>query len=72
MISSELEILLNKAIRTANKLKHEFLTIENVLLSLMGDELVANVLKDSGADVTQLSSDLSDFLADEKNLRILV
>ena len=44
MISAQLEVLLNKAIRRANNLKHEFLTIENVLLALLTDENIRKLI----------------------------
>ena len=46
MISQKLEQILNKAIKRANKKKHEFLTLENVLLSMLEDETVVEVLVD--------------------------
>lgn len=71
MISTELELILNKAIRKANELRHEFLVIENVLLALITDSSVANVLKKCGVDLDQLSSELSAFLHDESHFSIL-
>tara|TARA_Y100000768_G_scaffold16170_2_gene11351 strand:- start:42925 stop:45324 length:2400 start_codon:yes stop_codon:yes gene_type:complete len=71
MISAQLEILLNKAIRKANKLKHEFLTVENVLLALISDDNIAKVLKDCGANVQQLTTDLTNFLENDTNFSIL-
>ena len=41
MIGQRLEFTINKAIKRANDLKHEFLTLENVLLSLIEDEEVS-------------------------------
>ena len=40
MISQKLEQILNRAIKRANEKRHEFLTLENVLLSMMEDETV--------------------------------
>ena len=71
MISSQLEILLNKAIRKANILKHEFLTLENVLLALLSDEKIYNVLRDSGAELENLEKDLKTFVEDSQNYSIL-
>ncbi len=71
MISTQLELLLNKAIRKANTLKHEFLTIENVLLALMSDESVKRVLADCGVNLLELKKDLEEFVDDSNNFSLL-
>jgi len=71
MISAQLEILLNKAIRKANTLKHEFLTLENVLLALLSDEKIADILKSCNGNLTQLEADLNDFIENSDNFSIL-
>ena len=48
MIGQRLEITINKAIKRANELRHEYLTLENVFLSLLEDEQVKNVLNKCG------------------------
>ena len=71
MISAQLEILLNKAIRRANQLKHEFLTLENVLLALLTDDKVATILRDCGGDISKLEENLIDFVNNPENFSIL-
>jgi ATP-dependent Clp protease ATP-binding subunit ClpA len=71
MISNELELLLNKAIRKANELKHEFLTLENVLLALMSDGVVRHLIQECGADIKKLESDLLAFVNNNQNFSIL-
>ncbi|MAZ47669.1 MAG: ATP-dependent Clp protease ATP-binding subunit ClpA [Halobacteriovoraceae bacterium] len=71
MISAQLEVLLNKAIRRANNLKHEFLTIENVLLALLTDENIRKLIKDCDGQIVQLEEDLEKFVADPANHSIL-
>ncbi len=71
MISAQLEILLNKAIRRANTLKHEFLTLENVLLALISDESIRNTISDCGANVANLEKDLEGFTANLDNYSTL-
>lgn len=71
MISSQLEILLNKAIRRANQLKHEFLTIENVLLALLTDDSIRRLIRDCDGQIAQLGEDLESFVADPANHSIL-
>jgi ATP-dependent Clp protease ATP-binding subunit ClpA len=71
MMSQQLEIIINKTIRRANELKHEYLTLENVFLSLMEDEEVVQVLQSCGANVDELRKDLDAFLHDPSNFSIL-
>ncbi len=71
MISAQLEILLNKAIRRANDLKHEFLTLENVLLALLTDENIRTTLLSVGGNLDGLETDLEEFINDEQNYSIL-
>ncbi|MCT4643100.1 MAG: AAA family ATPase [Bacteriovoracaceae bacterium] len=71
MISTKLEILLNVAIKKANELKHEFLTIENVLLALLRNDVVKEALKKSEANLEILKSDLETFVHTGSNFSIL-
>lgn len=71
MMSKKLEAIINTAIKKANELKHEFLTLETVLWSLLDDEQVTEVLKNCGSDLVQLRMDLETFLQDSKNFSIL-
>ncbi len=71
MISTKLELLLNTAIRRANILKHEFLTIENVMLSLLTDETVKSTLIDCDVDLKELNEDLKAFVEDKSNFSLL-
>lgn len=71
MISQKLEQILNKAIKKANEKKHEFLTLENVLLSMLDDETVAEILVDCGANIGALRSDLATFLDEDDNFSLL-
>jgi ATP-dependent Clp protease ATP-binding subunit ClpA len=71
MISQQLEVHLNKAIRKANEKKHEFLTLENVLLQILDDDLVHQVVEECGADVDDLKDELEDFVDNDANFSIL-
>jgi ATP-dependent Clp protease ATP-binding subunit ClpA len=71
MISSQLEQILNKAIRKANERKHEFLTLENVLLAMTDDEAVSEVLRDCGVDLKALRKDLETFINEDTNFSLL-
>ena len=71
MISQKLEQILNRAIKRANEKRHEFLTLENVLLSMLEDETVNEVLLDCGANLPDLKKSLMDFLNEDSNFSIL-
>lgn len=71
MIGPNLEFVLNQAIKLANIHKHEFLTLETVLISLLDDEAVAQILKDCGVQIDQIKKDLNKFLEDPTNFSIL-
>ena len=71
MISQKLEQILNRAIKRANEKRHEFLTLENVLLSMMEDETVVEVLTDCGANLSDLRKELTTFLSEDSNFSLL-
>lgn len=71
MISQKLEQILNKAIKRANDKRHEFLTLENVLLAMLEDETVVEVLVDCGANLGDLKKDLAGFLEEDTNFSLL-
>jgi ATP-dependent Clp protease ATP-binding subunit ClpA len=71
MISQKLEQILNKAIKRANEKRHEFLTLENVLFSMLEDDTVSEVLVDCGANIPDLKKDLQSFLNDDSNFSLL-
>jgi len=71
MISQKLEQILNKAIKRANEKHHEFLTLENVLLSMLEDEVVLDILSECGANVGDLKNDLTNFLNEDSNFSLL-
>lgn len=71
MISKKLEVIINDAIRKANKLRHEYLTLEFVLDAMLEDQLVREIIVQCGGDIDLLKKDLSDYLNDESNFSIL-
>ena len=64
MISKELEQTLNNAFKDAREKKHEFVTVEHLLLSLLDNSAASSVLKACGANIDQLKDDLSQFVDD--------
>lgn len=68
MINKELEFTLNLAFKEANERRHEFMTVEHLLLALIDNPSAQEVLLACGADVEQLRDDLTQFVADKTPL----
>jgi ATP-dependent Clp protease ATP-binding subunit ClpA len=64
MLSSELEYCLNEAFQRAREERHEFITVEHLLLALLDTPGVAEVLKACGADLARLGRELKEFIDD--------
>ncbi|HHO67731.1 MAG TPA: ATP-dependent Clp protease ATP-binding subunit ClpA [Gammaproteobacteria bacterium] len=62
MLSKELEFTLNLAFKEAREKRHEFMTVEHLLLALLDNPTAAEVLKACGADLDQLRKELGSFL----------
>ncbi|HHJ15544.1 MAG TPA: ATP-dependent Clp protease ATP-binding subunit ClpA [Gammaproteobacteria bacterium] len=62
MLSKELEFTLNLAFKEAREKRHEFMTVEHLLLALLDNPTAADVLKSCGADLEKLKKELSGFL----------
>ncbi len=62
MLSKELEFTLNLAFKEAREKRHEFLTVEHLLLALTDNPTAVGVLKACGVDLDRLKKDLSAFL----------
>ena len=65
MLSSNLEQSLHRALASANKRKHEYATLEHLLLALTEDQDSLAVLRACGVDVNVLRRDLEEFLDNE-------
>lgn len=62
MLSKDLEATLNEAFREARGKRHEFMTVEHLLLALLENESARSVLDACGVDVHKLRKDLIDFV----------
>ena len=62
MLSKDLEICLNDAFKGARSKRHEFMTVEHLLLALLDNEPAVHVLKACGADLNSLRRDLDEFV----------
>ena len=64
MLGKELEATLNEAFRSAREQRHEFMTVEHLLLALLSNRDALQVLRACGADIKQLEGDLRQHLAE--------
>ena len=62
MLSRELEVTLNGAFRLACDKRHEFMTVEHLLLALLDNDSASQVLKACGIDFDLLRRDLNEFI----------
>ncbi|WP_139555928.1 ATP-dependent Clp protease ATP-binding subunit ClpA [Methylotetracoccus oryzae] len=62
MLSKELEYSLNTAFRMAYEKRHEFITVEHLLLAMLDNSVAVEVLKACGGDVDGLRRELNEFL----------
>ncbi|MEO1930740.1 MAG: ATP-dependent Clp protease ATP-binding subunit ClpA [Pseudohongiella sp.] len=62
MLSKDLEATLNYAFKGAKKKRHEYMTVEHLLLALLDNEVASNVLIACDCDLSKLRSELVDFV----------
>ncbi|HTT08248.1 MAG TPA: ATP-dependent Clp protease ATP-binding subunit ClpA [Gammaproteobacteria bacterium] len=68
MLSKELETTLNLAFKHAREQRHEFITVEHLLLALLDNSAAARVLKACGANLNQLRNEINAFLRENSPL----
>ena len=64
MMSAELEYCLKEAYRRARDERHEFITVEHLLLALLDTPQVVEILKACGADLARFTRDLEESIDD--------
>ncbi|RUQ40581.1 MAG: ATP-dependent Clp protease ATP-binding subunit ClpA [Candidatus Competibacteraceae bacterium] len=64
MLSKDLEFSINLAFREARERRHEFMTVEHLLLALLDNPAAAEVLRACGAQLDRLKRDLQLFIRD--------
>jgi ATP-dependent Clp protease ATP-binding subunit ClpA len=62
MLNKDLEISLNMAFRQAKESRHEFMTVEHLLLALLDNPSSISALQACGADMTKLKQELLEFI----------
>ena len=64
MLSRELEVSLNLAFKDARAKRHEMMTVEHLLLSLLDNTAAVTVLKACNANLEKLRAELETFISD--------
>jgi ATP-dependent Clp protease ATP-binding subunit ClpA len=64
MLNKDLEISLNLAFRQAKESRHEFMTVEHLLLALLDNPSAIEALGACGADLAKLRKSLLDFISE--------
>ena len=64
MIAQELEVSLHMAFVEARQKRHEFITVEHLLLSLLDNPSAAQVLRSCAANIEELRKELTSFIAE--------
>jgi len=62
MLSKDLELTLNEAFKSAREKRHEFMTVEHLLLALLDNDAALKVLGACGTDLSDLRQELTEFV----------
>jgi ATP-dependent Clp protease ATP-binding subunit ClpA len=62
MLNRDLEITLNLAFKEARNKRHEFMTVEHLLLALLDNQAAIDVLSACAADIERLRRELVEFI----------
>ncbi|MEJ2095246.1 MAG: AAA family ATPase, partial [Gammaproteobacteria bacterium] len=68
MLDKDLELTLNNAFKEARANRHEFMTVEHLLLALLDNPSASRVLRSCGADMNVLHHELRKFINDNAPL----
>jgi len=64
MIAQELEVSLHMAFMDARQKRHEFITVEHLLLAMLDNPTAADVMRACAVEVEDLRKQLTDFIAE--------
>ena len=64
MLSRDLEVTLNSAFKRAREVRHEYMTVEHLLLGLLDNASAVQVLNACGADLSKLREELDQFVTE--------
>ncbi len=62
MLSKDLEVTLNTAFKEARSKRHEYMTVEHLLLALLDNNSAVGVLRACGVDLASLRRELNEFV----------
>ncbi|MEE2001272.1 ATP-dependent Clp protease ATP-binding subunit ClpA [Alkalimonas sp. MEB108] len=62
MLNKDLELTLNLAFRFARERRHEYMTVEHLLLALLDNPAAGDALKSCGANIEKLRLELATFI----------
>ena len=65
MLSPNLEKTLRNAYQLATESKHEYVTLEHLLISLTEDKDAISVLKACGVEIEELRNSLNEFIIND-------
>lgn len=68
MLSQDLEVCLHLAFMEARQKRHEYLSVEHLLLALLDNPSAAQALRACGADIEELRRELNKFIAEHTPL----
>ena len=68
MLSSELEFCLNEAFQRARDHRHEFMTVEHLMLALLDIPSVHEILKSCDANIPELRRQLTECIDEQTPL----
>jgi ATP-dependent Clp protease ATP-binding subunit ClpA len=64
MIAQELEVSLHMAFMDARQKRHEFITVEHLLLAMLDNPTAAEVMRACAVEIEELRKQLTDFIAE--------
>mgnify|MGYP001556290064 CR=1 FL=1 len=62
MFSKDLEVTIGQCYKDAREQRHEFMTVEHLLLALLDNTSATTVLRACGADIGKLGRDLRSII----------
>ena len=68
MLSKELESTLNAAFKVARENRHEFMTVEHLMLALLSNPTAKNILIECEADLSGLEQELERFIDENSSV----
>jgi ATP-dependent Clp protease ATP-binding subunit ClpA len=68
MLSKELEVTLNAAFKNAHDKRHEFITVEHLLLALLDNTAAETIMKACACDIKTLRGQLTQFIDETMSL----